>query len=348
MHMDIEQALSRLQKEAPAPVYLVRGTERYLTEHFIKQLRNRLLCGADPELAALNVQRFDDDQMSLAEILAAARQMPMFVPRRLVVAQADMWFGPNAHRLSDVDEMLLTEYLSAPAATSCLVFVCKQTDRRRQVVKQLENAAVVVECMSLTLKEAPGWVIQRAKEYGFRMQPAAAQLLVSLAGTDLERLSSELEKLMAYAGDSGVIEEHHISTMVGRSSPVRIFDLLDSVARRQVERSLVELTRLLDQGDPPLMVLAMLTRQARNLLQFLLLRQQGLTPAEIQRKLGIHPFVMRKLQSQINHWSRSDATAALLQCIETETAIKTGRLDPEPGLQLLVTRLAGRLTQPIH
>lgn len=341
--MDALQALEELGKGTPAPVYLVWGPERFLLESVLRELARLVLAGVDDDLAGLNRQKFDDDAQ-LSQVIAAAQQLPMFAPRRLVIARADQWLAPGARRLPDGEIKALEIYLSNPVATTTLVFYCEQVDRRLRPVKALEEAAVVIQCKPLSPHQAPAWLMEKAKAAGARLRPAAAQLLVSLVGTDLQRLTTELDKALAYAGDDRVVDEDHIAQVVTGSAPVKIFDLLDAVAQRDAGTALKELSRLLDKGEPPLLVLAMLTRQARSLLQVHWLVQRGYSRADIQKHLKLHSFVVQKLHRQVRHWSGEDATAALLACVDAETAIKTGRLAPEAGLELLVTRLAGRLT----
>lgn len=342
--MDATQAIEQVRQGRVAPVYVVTGAERFLAEAFLRELKTAIFAGVPDELVTLNIKKFDDDSLQLQEVLAAANQYPMFVPRRLVMVAGDPWLAPGGRSISQADLQNLEAYLANPVSTTVLVFHCRQIDRRLRVVAMLEPVAVFVECNPLSPQAATTWLIQTAEATGVRVLPAAAQLLVSLAGTDLHALNTELDKLIAYAGNDSIITTKHVEDVVADAGPLRVFDLLDYVAQRKADRALSELARLLDRGEAPLMLLAMITRQTRSLLQIQLLSAQGYSRAEIQKQLKLHSFVLRKLYSQLRFWSQDDATTALIHCVDTETAIKTGRLVPETGLELLVTRLAGRLT----
>ena len=70
--------------------------------------------------------------------------------------------------------------------------------------------------------------------------------------------------------------------------------------------------------------------QARELLD------QGLPPREVQRRLGIHPFVAEKTERQARQYRVEQLEAALRLLLRTDQAIKTGEAEPELALELFI------------
>src|SRR5690606_21755675 len=122
--MEYHEAVRRLERGEPAPLYLVTGTEGYLVRSFLDRLRS--LAG-EP---TLNVQVFDAADHSLQAVLEAARQLPMFGSRRVVVAAADPWLGGGRGSLGAGDLADLEAYAADPTPSPTLVVVAAEPDRR--------------------------------------------------------------------------------------------------------------------------------------------------------------------------------------------------------------------------
>jgi DNA polymerase-3 subunit delta len=163
-------------------------------------------------------------------------------------------------------------------------------------------------------------------------------MLANLVGADLRLLDQEIEKLTLYA-DGREVTAEDVRTLVSRAIETSIFDLVDCLGRNQTDRALQLLRQLLDERQEPLYVLAMLARQVRILIQVSELRAQGLAEADIVRRLGLHPYPVKKAIAQSDHLKMSQLEAAHQLLIETDWAVKTGELDEAVALDLLVVEL---------
>jgi len=345
--MDYTEALQHLERGEPAPLYLVYGPEAFLVRSFVDRLRS--LAGE----SELNVQVFDSEEDRLQDVLEAARQLPMFGPRRVVIVQADAWLrGGGRGALAEGEVDALAAYAADPVPSTTLAFAASEPDRRLKVLKILEKAGRVVRCAAPHPRAVPDWLLRRAADRGRRITRGAAQLLAAYVGSDLGRLDTELAKVLDFAGAGKTVDETHVRAVASAGATARIFDLLDAVAEQRVADAVRLLPRLLETGEPPLRVLAALTRQVRTLLQVRLLLDRGLDPEQLQQRLRVHPYVIRKSVQQARRWEPRGLAEGLAACVETETDIKTGRIDDEAALDLLVTRLAARelpaLTRPIR
>jgi len=100
------------------------------------------------------------------------------------------------------------------------------------------------------------------------------------------------------------------------------------------------LRRLLDTGEHPLGLLAMIARQFRLLIQVKELKAEGATPPDVAKRLGIHPFPARKLTNQATHFTAAQLEAVYRHLLDTDVAIKSGEIEAEVALDLLVAGLA--------
>ena len=249
------------------PVYLLVGED----EHEKAALAAALVDTIDEGLRAFNVDRFHGGDAGLGEVLAAARTVPVIVPRRIViVVRAERMLQPAkeseaARRALDA----LGEYLETPSPDASLVFLAGGLDERRRIAKRLRARAAVVSCGAP--EDAAGvrrWIGERLQEAGRRADAAAVRLLGDLAGRDAARLRNAVDRLLLFVDADDTISAAHVREVVGPSAPHATDDwaVARAIEQGAPDRALRELGLALDAGAVPYMVLGQLAWVARTRL----------------------------------------------------------------------------------
>lgn len=82
--MELQKALKEVREQKIAPVYLLIGTELYLTELFKTTLMKELLTEEDDQF---NFFSFDMEETPLSAAIAEAETIPFFGDYRLVFVE---------------------------------------------------------------------------------------------------------------------------------------------------------------------------------------------------------------------------------------------------------------------
>jgi DNA polymerase-3 subunit delta len=162
-------------------------------------------------------------------------------------------------------------------------------------------------------------------------------VLASGSGDSSRALAGEVEKLCTYVGPGGRIglEEVHALTMASRSA--RVFDLTDALARRDRGRGLVILHELLDSGESPFGIVALVAVQTRSLIQVKALSEQrGIRPAEIARTAGLAPYMVEKSLPLARQFTFAQLEATHRRLLDIDASLKQSKMTPEMALDLLV------------
>ncbi|GAB6877224.1 DNA polymerase III subunit delta [Thermaerobacter litoralis] len=240
-----------------------------------------------------------------------------------------------------VDGALL-EYLEDPSPTSVLV-ICHppDLDGRRAVVRRLRQQGWAVACHPLRDEALARWLVQRAAAWGKELEPEAVAWLVESGEPDLQRLESEIAKVATYVGSQPRIGAADLRAVGVAVATAGVFELVDAIVAGRRRQAMELVGRLLDGNEPPLRLLALITRQYRILAYAASLRRQGADAARLQEVLQLHPFVARKAWQQARTMSPERAVAALEAVLETDVGIKQGRWPARLGLERLVWILSG-------
>jgi DNA polymerase-3 subunit delta len=335
--------------------YVFHGDNELERSERVADLKQKV---GDESVRDLNVTVLDGRKVTLSELQHAADAIPFLADKRLVIVEglltrlaarkgkgsAGDEDSPSSGATKDFLNSLL-DYLPRLPDTTRLVLVEAQSLKAAQPVVKLaakQPGRTVVEFRLPSVGELPRWIMARAKKHGGAFDPKAAVKLANLVGGDLRRLDQEIVKLVTYVNAQRPVAEPDVSALVTDSSTSSVFDLVDALGRRDGQRAAYELHHLLDQGENPLGLLAMIVRQFRLLILVKELQARNLSSDELAKTIGVHPFVARKVAEQTRMFrDLAQLESIYRRLLDIDVAIKTGQTSDVLALDLLVAGLAG-------
>jgi DNA polymerase-3 subunit delta len=322
----LEQELARGRL---SPAYLVLGPEEYLAQQAVETLRRHIV---KPDLAAFNESEYDASGSPMADVLSAARTLPMMSPRRVVVVK-------ELQSLPETERAPLLEYLAAPAERCVLILTASDLDRRTSFFRRLKEKTQVLEYAKLKGAALERWAANHMRSRGYTAAPGALKRLLETVGADLQTLVNELEKLVLYAGTSGVITEEAIDELAGASRQRGIFELTDTLGRRDSRAALRILASLLNSGESPLMIVTMMARHYRQILIVKEMLEGRRKPSEISEAAQVPGFIFEDFMRQARSIDRETARTMYLKLAETDRRFKSTNADNRMILESLICAL---------
>lgn len=312
-------------------IYLLYGPDEYARSEELAAIKAQI----PPDLADLNISQLDGRKLKLDALMSACEAFPFLAERRLVVVQ-NVLKSQKAGK--DRDE--LRAYLERIPATCDLVLVeSEDFDKRSSVFTYLKKTATVREFLPKEGAELLRWLAERAAALGVKLDPPAAQRLVGYVGSDSRLLINELGKLASYTGRGGRISADTVELLVQDGQEQNLFAFIDELSARRRGSALQSLRHLFADGQAATYILFMIARQVRILLGVKELAAQRLRPDDIAAQLGQRPFVVRKALDQARGFSDAELSQLHDRVLELDQASKTGRIEAETGLELLVAEL---------
>ncbi|MGI9166139.1 MAG: DNA polymerase III subunit delta [Pyrinomonadaceae bacterium] len=312
-------------------LYLLLGCEGYLRNCAARAITDQALSGT-------LLREFNESSFSLISggantVVAAADQLPMMATRR-VVRIAD--FG----KLREADEEALIRYLSNPSPSSVVIFNAADLDKRKKLTKALLDKCVVVEFPALKDAEAKAWIKTRLKELKVAADEQALTEIVILAGTDVQTLFSELDKLASAAAKTGRITVEMVDDLIGRSRELSNFELGDHLVSRNRKRALETLHRLLGGGAEPVMLIGLIASNYHRLALAWDTLNRG-SREDVFRTVPM-PFYKRDaFLATLRSTDPAKIANGIKLIAAADLAIKTSRGTPRLQLEMLVCELAG-------
>jgi DNA polymerase-3 subunit delta len=257
--------LKQIASGMPDAVYLLQGEDEIEKSALAAEFAELV----DEGLRAFNVERIHAGDLTtgdrlaegVASLVAAARTLPMMVPRRVVtVLQADTLLAPKRESEAAIRALeQLEDLIKHPDAQTTLVLVATSVDKRSRMFKLLQKHATIVECGVLTdLADAERWVRTRVAACGAAIDPAAARLVAQRAGIDVKRLRADVDRLTLYTLGQKQITVDDVREVTG---PVALQDdwaMTNAIEAGQAGDALRQLALMLDGGAPPEKILGQL------------------------------------------------------------------------------------------
>lgn len=312
-------------------IYLLYGPDEFARTEALGTIKAQI----PPDLADLNMTVLEGKRLKLETLIAACEAFPFIADRRLVIV-ADLLKHQKAGKERDE----LRSYLERLPATCDLIFVeSEDFDKRNAVFTYLKKAAQVQEFLPKQGSDLLRWLADRAQLLGVKLDGAAAQQLAGYVGDDGRTLVNELTKLASYVGRSGRITREVVELLVQDAQEQNLFSFIDELSSRRRSAAIQGLRRLFDDGQAPTYILFMIARQLRILLGVKELAAQRMRADDIASQLGQRPFVVRKALEQVRGFNDTELATLHDRVLELDQATKTGRIEAETGLELLVLDL---------
>ncbi|MFO1443393.1 DNA polymerase III subunit delta [Bacillus sp. Bva_UNVM-123] len=322
-----------------SPIYLLYGAESFLINETKQLLINTVLTEEELDF---NLSSFDLEETPIEAALEEAETYPFFGEKRLIFLHNPVFLTSEKtkekteHHLAKLDN-----YLKEPSPYSIVVFIApyEKLDERKKITKELKRKAALLEAKKLSEAELKSWVNERASMNGVEIDDRAIELMITLAGTNLFMLTSEVDKLALFVGVGNRIDEETVDRLVSRSLEQNIFTLVDKIVHRKIDEALRIYYDLLKQNEEPIKILSIITGQFRLIYQVKELARRGYGQQQIAGNLKVHPFRIKLAAGQAQLFQDLELANIMKLLAEADFAMKTGGMNKQLLIEMFLFRL---------
>ena len=277
----------------------------------------------------------EEKEISYQDFRDEFQQVSMFKEKKLAILiniflnqEFKENFLKNAKKFIDSkDLILLYEKNEVLSADPLFKFLKKEV--KSQEFKPLER------------QKLKNWIKKEFGNYQMKIEPGVSEKLINFVGNDLWRLSNEIKKLVSYKSKCRNIEisRKDVELLVKPEIETDIFATIDAIASKNKRQAFELLHQHLEKGDSPLYLLSMINFQFRNLLVIKNLIKKQKSYSSIIRISKLHPYIIKKSYFQARKFTFEELKKIYQKIFQTDFGIKTGRIDPQTALDLLIAEI---------
>ena len=306
-------------------IYLLYGDEPFLVGSYKKKLREAIT-GGD----TMNFNYFEGKNPDVKEIISLADTMPFFADRRLILVDGSGFFKSAQEELA--------AYLPQMPDTTCLVFAESEVIKRNRLYKRVKELGYAAELNKQDTAQLMRWAAGILGRDGRKISRPVMEYFLERTGDDMENIRMELEKLVCYTMGRDVITKEDVDAVGTVHVTSRVFDMVAAIVAGNTKKAMDLYEDLLTLKEPPMRILFLIARQFNQLLQIKELTAAGKDKGAMASALKVPPFAVGKLTAQARAFTRDQILSWVTLCVETEEAVKTGRLSDRLAVELLIAR----------
>ncbi|CRK84210.1 DNA polymerase III subunit delta [Neobacillus massiliamazoniensis] len=329
----------QIKQKDIAPIYLFYGTEAFLINETKQLLLRQIL---NEEELDFNFSVYDLEETPIEVAIEDAETFPFLGERKVIFLHNPSFLTAEKSK-EKVDHNLsrFEDYLKEPAPYTVLVVSApyEKLDERKKITKEIKRNAVTVEAKKLNEPELKGWIKEKAKGNGIEFESNALEQFMTLVGTNLFLISSELDKLALYTAGEKKIDTDLVEKLVSKSLEQNIFTLIEKVVQRKLDEALRIYFDLLKQNEEPIKILALLAGQFRLIYQVKELSRRGYGQQQIAAYLKTHPFRVKLAAGQASKFTDEELSHLMGLIAEADYQMKTGGMNKSLLVEMLLFRL---------
>jgi len=327
-----EDLIRSLKQGKLLPLYLFFGEEEFLIQEAVDLIISKAV---DPGARDFNFNTVYCKGSSGNEIVNLALTFPFMSERRLVIAREI-----EALKAGDLEE--LVSYLRSPSPTTCLLMIANQPRyEKKAVTAPVEANGAVVRVYSLLDREILPWIDAWARQRGMSIQREAAQYVWQILGNDLQAITNELQKATIYIKDRKNITFEDVKVVVGDFRDYTPFDFADALGKKSREKAFLILSRLIQEGEQPVGILASIAWNFRRLMRAKAMEAAGSGYDEIKKKMNVIFHQSASFQAQMRSYTLTELQDVFGVLVTADKAMKSSGIGGRLVLERMIMRLCG-------
>ena len=316
------------------PLYFFFGEEPFLMDELQALLIEHAL---QPHERDFNLEIVHGPEAQVADVLARCAAYPMMADRRVVIVRGFESLAENR---------AFQSYAERPNPSAVVLLLCAgKPNLTQHPYRALKQHAVWAEFKGLYDRQMPGWVSERFKRKGYRASAGAAQHLAERVGPGLRAAANEVDKLIAYVGDSREVTEDDVVRAAGHSHQANPFELQSALGRGDDAGALAIAHAILAQASnrqgEAIAVVAILASFVTKLWKLTGCRDAGVPEKDWPGQVGVSPYFLREYVTALRHFPPQRLGFAFEALLAADGELKGGaERDPRTILTLTLRRIA--------
>ncbi len=278
--------------EEMKPLYLIAGSDGAK----IDATRARLRARAEREGGEATLEVFEAlegrGMPDHEALLAAIPAMSLMESRRYLLAD-----GIERWRDKQLEPVIAALAELPPDLTLVLICRDKPPTKLLKAVKAVN--AEVHEFEAPKAREMPRVLVGEAQRLGFRLDQAAARMLVERMGANPVRLRNELGRLALWAGEGGEVSADDLAAMVADTSEAAVWSLSDALIEGDAAAALRIGERLIGQGEGVTGLIYGLASRLRSACAAAAQLEEGIPAPQVESSLKMHPYAAKQLVKRL-------------------------------------------------
>ena len=313
--------------------YLFYGKEKYLIDEEIKKYKDQY-----DEINIVNITYNNN----IDDIIDEANSISLFSDKKLIIVSDTTLFN-RKKKMEDSEEDnskenfdSLVDYLDNQNEDVTLIFINNQEtiDNTKKITKLIKEKGVIKEFNNLNIKETIKTLFGK-----YKISYDNIDLLINRVGNDIGILKEEIDKIITYKDKNMDITKDDILNLTYLNIDVSAFNFADQIVNKNKDEALKIYNELLEMHSDPSTVIALLASKVRLIFQVMELKKMGYSLYQMVDTLETKEYPIKLALNAASKTNKEEILEVLNDLAELDINIKTGKINPNLGMQLFILKI---------
>ena len=323
-------------------LYLLYGEDSYLLETMLKKLTK----GFGDKVDGINYIKINDTTVNS---LISNIETPAFgYNKKMIIVKDSGLLKKDGKKKNVIKEEFveiisnyIMENIEIIKESVILIFV-EQEAEKNKLYKVLEKYGQVHNFVQEKLPQLMTRIKSICLAYKVKIDDRTAKYFIECCGTNMQNLINEIRKLIEYSGENGTITKNEIDLLCIRQLEAVIFDLTDSLGKKDTKRALEVLKNLVYSKEPIAKILITLYNHFKKLYIVKLSEKYN---TNLAQSLALKPnqiFLTSKYKSQASYFKEEELRNIIEELTSLDYNYKIGLIDLELGLNSILCKYCSK------
>ncbi|MFD2552196.1 DNA polymerase III subunit delta [Bizionia sediminis] len=278
---EVKQLVADIKKRYFKPIYLLMGEEPYYIDKISNYIQETVLT---EEERGFNQMVLYGRDVTVDDIVGHAKRFPMMAEYQVIIVKE----AQDLHK--SIENLVAYTKNPQPSTILVLNYKYKSIDKRKALYKAIKKVGLVFESPKLYENKIPSWMNRVLAAKNYSITPKAALMLTEFLGTDLSKISNELDKLVIILPEGTQITPELVEENIGISKDYNNFELHKAIAYRDTVKAL-KIVKYFGENpkeNPMVLVIGFLFTYFSRILHLHGLHDKS--PRSVSAALKISPF----------------------------------------------------------
>lgn len=303
-------------------VYVLSGIDEYLLDSAYKLIVKY----SQIDIPDLNLIKYGEGIIDFDDVIRSLNTLPVFCNKKIV------YLDLKSTKKSDIKNInALNDYLKCPNNSSVLIInIGSNSD-----VFTINNPNIIqVDCSRLPYNIVELKIKNMLEKYSKEIEEDAIEILYNLTLGDLQKISMEINKLIAFVGENKKIQVNDIREIVTPSLEYQVFELTDALAKKDSSKVFSIINDMKSKKDEYKTLPSIIFSHFRRL--FMVALNQDRKQVELSKLLNVKEYAVKMSIQQVNLFSKSSLKKINELCNKVDYDLKQSNISLDNAINLIV------------
>ena len=320
-------------------IYLLYGEELFLIESSLKKIK-KLFGNCEKGINYILI-----DENNIGEIISNIETPSFGYEKKLIIARNTGIFAREGKRknveIGKIKEKLnnyIQENIKIINDSVVLVFIEETADTVQKLYKTIDKLGIICKFEFQKPIQIEKRIKSICNNYKVSIDDKTLHYFIEVCGTNMQELINEIRKLIEYVSEGGTIEKEDIDKLSIKKLESIIFDLTDSLGKKEISKSLEVLKNLIYSKEPLQKILITLYNHFKKIYFTKLALNLN---KDIISSLNLKPnqtFLVNKYKMQAGYFKEKELQDILESLRDLDYQYKNGLIDLQIGIESILCR----------